>query len=111
MNEALKLAISVGYESPLPTATPNSKDDDVMGFLLTKEMEIYFSPLVFTDPKFWQALGKALGWGEFVGMIKGGTPVWLNQAHEYFEIKLTNGDENAFWKELLTSQQTDKTNH
>lgn len=42
------------------------------------------------DPLFWQALGKALGW-------KG---AWKHYAHQYFDLLLTGGDTEKFWKEL-----------
>lgn len=62
---------------------------------------------VFLDPLFWRALGKALGWQERHCSCNGYSYqcdcdfTWLVQAHEFFELKLTGGDEKKFWEELL----------
>jgi len=67
------------------------------------------------DPLFWQALGKALGWElkkcqyckngcewcTVNGYVK---PEWLKHAHQYFDLHLTSGDTEAFWRKLLTPQ-------
>jgi hypothetical protein len=105
-----------------------------------------------TDPLFWQALGRALGWDsntgssysccfsqeglkvfskQKVGIIVGESKDkecwrvqwlgnsskevysknyilvkdWLYQAHQYFDLLLTGGDTEKFWKELLNQHQ------
>lgn len=88
MNEAIKLAIEKGGYK-------------VRVWRDTHEVQILL------DPLFWQALGKALGWGVVDHYY--GEPVvdadlekmWLQYALLYMEIKLTGGDEEKFWKELL----------
>ena len=52
---------------------------------------------------FWQALGKALGSkcpneghkAEYCGYA------WKFYAHQYFDLVLTNGDTEAFWKGFI----------
>ena len=63
------------------------------------------------DPSFWQSLGKALGWTE---RIDGGLkyengfykklPVEQWYAHKFYDLILTGGDTEVFWKELLSSE-------
>lgn len=76
--------------------------------------------MVALDPLFWQALGRALGredskcsskcgsvYPEYVnGCVRCGKgidpdPNMLYHALRYFELKLTRGDEEKFWKQLL----------
>jgi len=62
-----------------------------------------------TDPLFWQALGKARGWGKEAN-LQGGphTNQWSNWipycwawfAHEWFEVCMVGGDEAKFWQSL-----------
>jgi hypothetical protein len=81
---------------------------------------------IVLDPLFWQALGKALGWGcncssgnDYLGPDEQGDPIWgscpacvvdgqyvpvkdwLAHAHAYFDLVLIGGDTEKFWKELL----------
>jgi len=71
-------------------------------------------------PKFWQTLGKARGWGSYYddeGMprlfgLNGYYPdttdsssgfdgkEWLYHAMGWFETRMSNGDETAFWQSL-----------
>lgn len=55
------------------------------------------------DPLFWQALGKALGWHdgyvEFAAM--GFSNEWKLTAHRFYDLILTGGDTEAYWKEIL----------
>lgn len=65
------------------------------------------------DPAFWVALGKALGWKEHDKMMEGKHYCmdfphydwqdfdWKFNALRFFELKLTGGDEEKFWEELL----------
>ena len=68
---------------------------------------------IFQDPGFWQALGKARGWGGYVGETApargyfGGQDSfsfegdeWELHALTYFSERLSAGDLNAFWKSL-----------
>lgn len=61
------------------------------------------------DATFWQALGKALGWGDYwyndpethvkVNLQK----PWLDYAHRFCDLIYTGGDTEKFWDELLKS--------
>jgi hypothetical protein len=106
MNEAIKLAIEKGgYQEP-------------SGY----GIEIYFgsnpdytTDTIVLDPLFWQALGKALGWSEtawftFHVRDEGDSnrddmnfDISLAEyfAHKYFQVVLTGGDTEKFWKELI----------
>lgn len=151
MNEAIKLAIEKACENGYMvrmSRTSNSRypvkrifeDGNFPGIIWCKfeiipedikgrfQEEITLTTNdVFTDPKFWESLGRALGWAENVcdtcgeskrlyqqaGSTKhecidcqdwGGVRViytWLYHSLRYFELKLTGGDEEKFWKELL----------
>jgi len=106
-NEAIKKAIEGGYNK-----RPSGYDDDK------------YRMRVILDPLFWQALGKALGWGiEFADMVccicgthcfRNGDrnrthfmerPIylWQHYAHQYFDLVLTGRDTDKFWKELLNN--------
>lgn len=98
--QAVNLAISKGnYNGEhLPF------DHDIM--FLYQWLESGERPLdaVILDPLFWQALGKALGWytgHENISLAEYDNKNWKSKAHEYFELKLTGGDEEKFWKELI----------
>ena len=58
---------------------------------------------VFCDPLFWQALGKACGWGEMPsGDIWQGKARWYYSAMQFHEINLTQGFESAVeWLENI----------
>lgn len=116
MNEAIKLAIEKGgYEAVEFPIGHNDK---------------YYKEKIALDPLFWQALGKALGenreheWfrcenenckadSEYVSMIfcsYCGTKLskfikhsewWKTTAMQYFDLVLTGGDTEKFFKELL----------
>jgi hypothetical protein len=66
------------------------------------------------DPLFWQSLGKALGWDkEDEENLKlyhasggyGRMPVtiykWNKNAHNFYNLLLTSGNTEKFWKDLL----------
>jgi len=95
MNEAIKIAIEKGGYKDTEKWIPLEKERVLT--LLTREWAF-----VMVDPLFWQALGKALGWK--VGTDKrfdGYSYEWQHYAHQYFDLLLTGGDIEAFWKELL----------
>jgi hypothetical protein len=67
-------------------------------------------------PTFWQALGKALGWRqngritmyEYDGISKDPVEVkwtdsftWAIYAHRFYDLILTGGDTEQYWKDLL----------
>ncbi len=101
MNEAIKLAIEKGgYKAPNPWNVAV-----VEGDLYTfgeKFHEGELERLCVLDPLFWQALSKALGQNQ----CNCGKPVcsvreWDSMAHTYFDLVLTGGDTEKFWKDLL----------
>jgi len=119
MNEPIRLAIEKGgyeswwtnkpfriYKNYLTVDTP---------FEVPPTTDILFAELT-QSPVFWQALGKALGWGvmgasrliEPIQVVNGraevgSQPEWQYRAHEYLDLVLTGGDTEKFWKELLAT--------
>jgi hypothetical protein len=100
MEEAIKLAIEKGgYPHYSHTEEPLMYDAKCM---------------IVLDPKFWQALGKALGWGkisyenDFGDLSLSELEIWSDedawryQAHKYFDLVLTGGDTEKFYKELIS---------
>lgn len=82
------------------------------------------------DPSFWQSLGNALGWDKqqitfhvprqkimrvsrngvisyyrnahtVIRPLRGRANLWKKNAHNFYELILTGGNTDAFWKELL----------
>jgi hypothetical protein len=107
MNEAIKLAIEKG-------GFPATWDEKAKAAYYGLDPRDYVSAYVVFEPAFWQALGYALGWkggtykyewfhlasGDFAGGRVGVRP-WQYHALRYFELHMTGGDEEKFWKELL----------
>jgi hypothetical protein len=63
---------------------------------------------IVLDPKFFQALGKALGWGETEIYRWDGEPLltmyWKFQATQYFDLLMTGGSTEKFWKQLISNK-------
>lgn len=101
MNEAIKLAIEKGGYRPY---FKDSSIEDSINFILF-DYEAPSHSEIICDPLFWQALSKALGWKEHLehwGWNIYRMPAdWRHYAHKYFDIKLTNGNEEEFWKGLI----------
>lgn len=95
MNEAIKLAIQHGLKVKWDEFSQSFYFWNV-GDMSKAEIEN-----IVLWPSFWQALGKALGWGEFIGMDRKLGYVWLNEAHKYFDLALTGGDTEQFWQDLI----------
>lgn len=106
MNEAIKLAIAQGWTTKC--------------CLNVEKNWRWYKPEITQDPLFWQALGKALEWKHgfvnihYEGMVKdeeGNTddsishvdqrPFWAYKMIQFMDIKLTGGDEDKFWKDLI----------
>ncbi len=106
MNEAIKLQHEA-YELAIQKG----------GYNPDHERYKFFETIIL-DPLFWQALGKALGWDiavcehcgkcwrrkekcaiyqEFGGVLE----PWLYHALRYYELNLTGGDTEKFWKKFL----------
>jgi hypothetical protein len=128
MNDAIRLAIEKGgyrwkyYDGHSEFTVGKGNSEWIM--LIWKHNNSSFSLEhndVVVDPEFWKALGKALGWGDKCKDCYIGEPhewcqhgshldmygkywknaPWADAASRYFDIKLTGGDEDAFWKGLL----------
>jgi hypothetical protein len=68
------------------------------------------------DPLFWQALGKALEWSDYTQVLhyydqdrwnrdcthSKNEVTWQHNARCFYNLILTGGDTDAFWKDLLT---------
>lgn len=96
MNEAIRLAIEEGGYK---------KDPHLIDLMPLSNKTLALAVL---DPLFWQALSKALGWDKthtvwFKQSWENREP-WLNHAHQHFDLILTGGDIESFWKELLKSK-------
>lgn len=107
MNEAIKLAIEKGgYKDERVDLGSDGNLYIFSGRFYENELE---NRLVL-NPLFWQALGKALGMEKVLQMARPGggyNPArnrawWKYTALEYFNLVLTGGNTEKFWKELLT---------
>lgn len=106
MKNAIEKALSGGYQ--------------IHGDLTIEELDNY-SPLevcvtmkevLFLDPLFWQALGKAIGWSEYAVCIAcerddcdhvdGYKVKWLVTWHRFIDHLASGGDADSFFNELLT---------
>jgi hypothetical protein len=72
--------------------------EEVMAMMLPQEIAL--------DLSFWQALGKALRWpllGQpyYLGNHWCEREWWQYKAIKFYDLILTGGDTEAFWKELL----------
>jgi hypothetical protein len=59
---------------------------------------------VALDPHFWQALGKELGWPQISAYSRESDnehETWRMTALSFYDLILTGGDTDAFWRELL----------
>jgi len=122
MSEAIKLVIEKGgwnfpvkhwfYYQHSASKVGDASYGIERGVCVSQE-EAY--PVISSDRLFWQALGRALGWeetekyladyesgvGDFLIPIWGEQPVWKKYALRFFELKLTGGDEEKFWQQLI----------
>ena len=55
------------------------------------------------DPTFWQALGKALGWGDSHSDALGRAE-WRLNAWRFYDLIFSGGDTEKFWQELLANK-------
>lgn len=98
--EAVELAISGGYVST------RAMKQRPYGFIPNGQYKVAL------DTTFWQALGKALGWGKTdncwgCGYDEGATIdtyVWFVNAHKFYDLILTNQPTEAFWQSILTAK-------
>lgn len=107
-----------GKGQPLGDYTIVQDDSTIDNQRLDLRYQSFFEWITFSavvlDPRFWQALGKALGWGttqhdvlEYETKFAKRktytlTPSWQYYAHQYFALVLIDGNTEKFWKELLS---------
>lgn len=98
MNEAIRLAIEKGGYVNHAVSWYEGK------IMLANRLEYQIA----LDPKFWPALGKALGWDDKVTVVIPNIPnlaynqdSWLYYGLKYTELALTGGDTEKFWKALF----------
>jgi len=109
MNEAIKLAIEKGGYEMLA----NQKAIVEIHFRKfgKNTARRIFETFILQDPVFWQTLGKALGWGECNEGYHVHTcnvrDSWKENAHQYFDLLLTGGDTEKFWKDLINEVATE----
>lgn len=98
MEEIIKKAIDGGYLN-IENGSWEFKDEGLRTFRPKDDAFISYRSKyeLILDPRFWQALGKAMGWTE-TERIK----VWKFNAHEFHDINLTEGWDKAV--EFLSSQ-------
>lgn len=64
IEEAIKKAIEGGYTDPRPSVSAmNPREDREKAIILDALIKLNWNPVIYCDPAFWQALGKAMGWG------------------------------------------------
>ena len=54
---------------------------------------------ITSDPLFWQALGKARGWGDFLNETDG-RPAWIDRWHRFIDHLASGKDAEGFFKNL-----------
>lgn len=101
--QAIKKAIESGW-------TPKQTDTEYVMERLSIDTDIREGNL-YTDPLFWQSLGKALGWDEVNGKRWESEkfrfmPVWRHYWHSFIDHLALGWDAESFFKDLLTN--TDK---
>lgn len=115
MNNAIKLAIQKGGYNPityLEAGIRKSEPDPVLPrtniTFKDNHWDYVYNNDIVLDAEFWQALGKALGWGiEHHGRIalhkctKRCLFQWFSMATTYFQLQLVGRDTEKFWKDLL----------
>ncbi len=108
MNEAIKLAIEKGgylkgpywWPIPKPNGIELRGDDQDKDFRTIEQ--------IILDPVFWQDLGKVLDLDNTARVVSRGntrylTIGWVDFARHYFDLVLTGGDTEKFWKELTNA--------
>jgi len=128
LSEAIKLAIEKGgfrFTEPIDSRNKTWAISELSN--LNGE-DGFTTEQVVLMPLFWQALGKALGWKDVFknkksmglmemcghpycpteGNCKYQKPERSKYAHQYFDLLLTGGDTEKFWKELLNPNDNDQ---
>ena len=102
--DAIEQAIEGGYktdkaENPLFLSLSRTKKYDGNDLTYRDDYKVALD-CTFTDPLFWQALGKARGWNNW---SDGETHYlgWRENAKRWFLSRMVGGDENKYWESLL----------
>ena len=101
LEEIIKKAIEGGWKNKIKQATPILS----RRFGLKTAQEMYFM-WVFSDPHFWQCLGKAMGWEDEVRLqwkndrVPIGDTHWLYQWHSFIDYLAEGGTAEGFFKEI-----------
>lgn len=105
--DAIQQAIEGGWNVFTPAARRLLKKEPSFAssaFTIVKNQP--FEQYVFADPLFWQALGKARGWGlrTLGGLPHSDKTAFMADvkmfAHQWLEVRLQEGDETKFWESL-----------
>ena len=94
MKEIIKLAIGGGYK-PRGIEIESWSSFDSMISLVPKEEH-------WSDPKFWQALGKAMGWNKLAPyeLVNKNIPEWHYHWHKFIDHLAEGGDPTSFFNQL-----------
>lgn len=112
-----KLAIKRAIEGGWRPYFEDSSAEDTVHFVLY-DRERPSEKEIALDPSFWQSLGKALGWEKQCEFCEAWfepenprhcwcdtKPFWIGghikRARDFYDLILTGGDTDAYWKELL----------
>jgi len=117
MNDAIRIAVEKGGYKGFNTWYDNPKmevfyEHGICGTRLGHHQDTKLPEELILDPLFWKALARALSWEQYteedIGnwdevntMITRTEVTWKKKAHQYFDLLLTGGDVEKFWKELL----------
>ena len=103
--QAIEKAIEGGWHSELGLDGVNE-----YGAYFNDGLYHYRPQEIALDPSFWQALGKALGWTDYSEehytdsrdrtYSRTHKTWWLN-ASRFYDLILTGGDTDAFWRGVL----------
>lgn len=122
IEEAIYKAIKGGWRKEEKPDLEVNNDGCVIQFYGGENTEIWFESDIFLDPKFWQALGKAMGWSKCVrcGSLReehGGGNMWWCPAPKHTEGMSTTADLKTFrsnnwnnrWHKFIDHLAEDKT--
>lgn len=103
IQEAIQLAITKGGYSGISGQDNNWAGCHTHEF---KELTLRYPGAIFNDSKFWQALGKALGWDEINGKTWesnrfGFMPVWQHHWHRFIDSLIAGKSTEDFFQELI----------
>ena len=115
MEKALKKAIEGGWELPVEVnlgerSTCSICKKQLCHCRINRELpgrfletpELFWQEII-CDPLFWQALGKAGGWGKTISAYENNKTVdWQYHWHSFIDHLIAGKDINSFFDNLLT---------